>query len=338
MIKYQDIRRVHIELTTHCNARCPLCVRNFHGSDHNGGYPLTSLSLGDIQKMFPVDFVKQLNSVYLGGNFGDFIMAKDILEIVNYFRVSNPNIAIVGSTNGGIRPAAFWEELAKARMEIFFCIDGVGETHSLYRIDTEYDVVIQNATTFINAGGCAIWMMTEFDHNIDQVGTARKIARALKFNKFQLRNTGRNTGPVYTRSGQPMHFIGKKQGLENFTRDKVMEIRGQHVVNHKYTNYNDVIPSTKFNCEVSKLGSIYVDALGDVYPCCYIGHYPKTFEITQLIGSDQIKEMVDGIENNALIHGIEYAISWFDRVRERFDVPTFAEGRLYRCHESCGID
>jgi len=338
MIKYQDIRRVHVELTTHCNARCPLCVRNFYGSDHNGGYPLTSLSLSDIQKILPVKFVQQLNNVYLGGNFGDFVMAKDMLEIVNYFKESNPNIKIVGSTNGGIRPASFWEELAKVGMEIFFCIDGVGSTHSLYRIDTEYDTVIQNATSFISAGGYAIWIMTEFDHNINQIDVAKKLAHDLKFREFRLRNTGRDNGPVYSKSGQPVFFIGKNNWSANLTRDQVMQSHNQGTAYHKRNNYGNETPATKFNCEVDTAKSIYIDALGDAYPCCYIGHYPKTYETTRMRGADQITEMMHGVENNALTHGIEHAISWFNKVSDRFDIPTFSEGRLYRCHNDCGID
>ena len=335
MLNYRDIRKVHLELTTHCNARCPLCIRNFHGSDHNSGYPLTSLTLSDIQKIFPVDFVQQLDHIYCGGNFGDFIMAKDALDILNYFRTTKPTIKLSGSTNAGIRPAAFWEELARLDLEIHFCIDGVGESHSLYRIDTEYDTVIQNAKTFITAGGNAVWMMTKFDHNIDQIDTARKIAAELKFANLRLRDVGRNTGPAYTRSGQLMHFIGKPQGLEKITRDQALKATTKNVADYKYHN---IVPATKFSCEVVYDASIYIDALGEVYPCCHIGHYPKTLDTNRIFGSDQITDMVREVKNNALECGIEQAVSWLVEVDNRFSIPTFEEGRLYRCHDHCGID
>lgn len=335
MLAYQDIRKVHLELTTHCNARCPLCARNFYGSAHNSGYPLTSLTLSNIQKIFPVEFVQQLNHIYCGGNFGDFIMAKDALAILNYFRTTKPTIKLSGSTNAGIRSAEFWEELARLDVEIHFCIDGVGESHSLYRIDTEYDTVIQNAKTFINAGGNAVWMMTKFDHNNDQIDTARKIASELKFTHFRPRDIGRDTGPAYTKSGQLMHFIGKPQGLETLTRAQALDHTSRFVRDYKYT---DIVPATKFNCEVRYDSSIYIDALGEVYPCCHIGHYPKTFDPTRIIGNDQITDIVQGVNNNALEYGVEQAVKWLTEINKRFSVPTFKEGRLYRCHDHCGID
>lgn len=338
MLKYQDIRRVHLEVTTHCNARCPLCLRNFHGADHNDGYPLTSLSLDDIKTIFPVSFVQQLRKFHFGGNFGDFIMAKDIISIVEYLRSTNPTLEIMGSTNAGIRNEAFWKELAKLKMLIIFCIDGIGDTHSLYRIDTAYQTVIQNAKTFIDAGGHAFWFMTEFDHNINEIPTAESLAKEMGFLKFQTRDYGRNNGPVFSRTGEPVDYIGKRIGTRIFTKDEYLNHTQQNHLPKTIKLYHDTTPSTKFNCEVTQHSSIYVDALGDVYPCCYIGHYPKTFNTMRIIGNEQITELVSGIENNALTHGIEHAIGWFDRVSERFDVSTFDKGRLYRCHENCGID
>jgi len=279
--------------------------------------------------------VQQLAHIHCGGNFGDFIMAKDALAILNYFRTTNPTMRLSGSTNAGIRTAEFWEELARLDIEIHFCIDGVGESHSLYRVDTEYDTIIQNAKSFITAGGHAVWMMTEFDHNIDQIETARKLAVELKFDYFQLRNDGRDTGPVYTRSGKPMHFIGKMQGLENLTRDQALDITSRFVGDYDYTK---IVPATKFNCEVIQDASIYIDAMGEVYPCCHIGHYPKTLDTTRITGSDQITDMIQGVKNNALEYGVEQAVSWLTEVDKRFSIPTFKEGRLYRCHASCGID
>lgn len=334
MLKYQDIRRVHLEVTTHCNARCPLCARNLYGADHNDGYPLTSLSLNDIQQIFPVDFVKQLRTIYFGGNFGDFIMAKDIIGILEYFRNANPVISITGSTNGGIRPKEFWEELARLKMTVTFCIDGLSDTHSLYRVDTDYNVVIQNAKSFIDAGGNAIWTMTALDHNADERTTAKMISEQMGFVRYILRDYGRNNGPVFSRNGEFTHYIGEQRELRYYAKNQIIEFNKKNIEN---MHYRDVTPSTKFNCEVTQMNSIYIDASGDVYPCCYIGHYPKTYNTARMYGASQLSNLVSGIENNALTHSVEHAVGWFNKVSERFSVPTFAEGRLYICHEHCGV-
>ncbi len=51
MLKLNDIRRVQVELTTRCNARCPMCMRNYRGFDYNSGYPVTELTLEQFQSI-----------------------------------------------------------------------------------------------------------------------------------------------------------------------------------------------------------------------------------------------------------------------------------------------
>ena len=67
MLKLSEVRQVQIELTTRCNARCPMCVRNYRGMEFNSGYPVTELTLDNIKQILPVSFLKQLTS---GPNLG----------------------------------------------------------------------------------------------------------------------------------------------------------------------------------------------------------------------------------------------------------------------------
>ena len=55
MLKLADVRQIQIELTTRCNARCPMCMRNYRGVDYNSGYPLCELSLSDFKKILTPD-------------------------------------------------------------------------------------------------------------------------------------------------------------------------------------------------------------------------------------------------------------------------------------------
>ena len=48
MYKIQDITRLHLEVSTLCNARCPQCPRNFRGYPYNDGYPETNLTLEQV--------------------------------------------------------------------------------------------------------------------------------------------------------------------------------------------------------------------------------------------------------------------------------------------------
>ena len=57
MIALDQVKDVTIELTTLCNARCPLCMRNANGYPHNFGYPETSLSLAQSKRLFSPVFI-----------------------------------------------------------------------------------------------------------------------------------------------------------------------------------------------------------------------------------------------------------------------------------------
>ena len=57
MIQYNEIRDVHLEISSLCNARCPLCPRNFRGYPYNDGYPETNLTIEQIKKIFTRDFL-----------------------------------------------------------------------------------------------------------------------------------------------------------------------------------------------------------------------------------------------------------------------------------------
>lgn len=55
--KYENIKGLHLELTTKCNAMCPMCNRNFRGRVRKK-LPIIELSLDDIKKILNPDFIK----------------------------------------------------------------------------------------------------------------------------------------------------------------------------------------------------------------------------------------------------------------------------------------
>ena len=86
MYRYEDIRTIHLEVTQNCQAACPMCDRNMNGEGINPHINLDELSLEDCKNIFSPRFIKQLNTMYMCGNLGDPIVAKDTLEIFDYFR------------------------------------------------------------------------------------------------------------------------------------------------------------------------------------------------------------------------------------------------------------
>jgi sulfatase maturation enzyme AslB (radical SAM superfamily) len=223
--------------------------------------PLITLNEIDLQtfkKWFSVDFICQLNSLFMCGNLGDPIIAGDCLEIAQYLRQTNPNIKLSMHTNGSARSTEWWSELAKVDVRVVFGLDGLADTHSLYRIGTDFNKIIENAKAFIGAGGTAEWHMLIFKHNEHQVQDCKEIAEALKFDKFQIKHTSRFVGNVFhalDENGKTTHV------LQPTTKSKEMVVKVQE-------NIKNLAPVIACKALMSK--QIYIGANGDISPCCWL--------------------------------------------------------------------
>lgn len=332
MYSIQDIRHVHLEISSRCNASCPLCPRNFYGYPYNDGYIEHDMTLAEVQKIFPLEFLAQLSRIDINGNFGDAVMNPETIDIVEYFRSCNQEMLICISSNAGARNQRFWKDLARLQAQVIFCIDGLEDTHSLYRQNTLYEIVIKNATTFIKAGGRAIWKMIDFDHNRHQQSIAEERSKILGFSSFNLVNHGRNTAPVYDKNKNLLHVIGNPEVTEfevlwkNRTSDEVL--------------LEDVVSGRKecaIVCQVQKKKSLYISSTADVYPCCFLGFNPKEYGHGNYhaAANAQFQDYVQ--KNNALQYSLAECIEWFSYIKKSWDIPSFNQGRLLICNDVCGV-
>lgn len=333
MIKYEEIREVHLELSTNCNASCPLCPRNIAGYPYNAGYPITELTLSDIKNIFPPRFIKQLYNIIINGNLGDFMLARDALEIVEYFREHSKHLIITINTNGSARNNEFWTRLAKSDPAVYFALDGLEDTHSLYRIDTSFRTIIKNASTYISAGGNAIWKMIKFDHNKHQIDECRSLAKSLGFKSFELMDHGRDSGSVFNKKGEYQYTLGTATLIET----PVQVIENNKSGNQLKLHYN-IKKADKIDCYSKKKKSIYISADGDVFPCCYLGFYPRTYDTSQHRGNDQIKAIIDNKVINAKEKPLQECLEWFNEIESSWIKESFDQGLIWQCNQSCGVN
>ena len=90
-----------------------MCDRNENGGRDNRHITNAELSLDDAKVIFTPEFIKQLHTMYMCGNLGDPTVARDTLEIFEYFRKHNPKIWLSMNTNGGAKDQDWWRELAR---------------------------------------------------------------------------------------------------------------------------------------------------------------------------------------------------------------------------------
>jgi len=328
MLKLSQVQQVHVELTTRCNARCPMCMRNYRGYDYNSGYPLCELGLKEFKHILPPERFPSIGMVNFNGNLGDFANAKDAVEIVEYLVDLGVKVSI--NSNGSLRSPAWWAKLARPGVTIGFALDGMEDTHSLYRQDTNWKRIIENATAYIKAGGKAIWRFVPFEHNQHQQQACKQLAQDLGFVEFENIYDGRESTPVYTRDGEFSHQIGKPF---DSTIPQIRDLLTSHITwfDAKTVKVDRDITPLNLRCIHKVNREIYIAADGSVYPCCFLGFYPATMKHP---GNSQLLPMVK--ENNALEYDLEHCMQWFEQVEESWKQESIAQGRLYTCVNTCG--
>ncbi len=259
MYKLEDIRDIHLELTSKCQARCPMCPRRISGGPLNPLITLNEITLEQFKEWFPVAFIKQLNSLFMCGNLGDPIIAQDCLEIFQYLRETNPAIRLSMHTNGSARNVQWWQALAKVNVKVTFGIDGSLQiTHSAYRIGTDLDKILENARAFITAGGEARWDMLVFGHNEHQVEKCRQLSEELGFVEFRTKHTSRFSEDSFTvldDSGKPTHVLLPTETSKAMIA-KVKQAQ------------EDYLPT--ISCKAQQSQTLYVSGNGNVSPCCWL--------------------------------------------------------------------
>ena len=170
-----------------------MCDRNENGGVDNRHIDNSELSLQDCQSIFTPAFIKQLNTMYMCGNLGDPIVARDTLEVFRYFRQHNDKMWLSMNTNAGAKPVEWWRELAQVygRMgTVIFSVDGLSDTNHLYRQNVNWDIVDQSMRAYIEGGGKVRWDYLIFDHNQHQVEEAERMAKLFGL-EFVKKKTGR---------------------------------------------------------------------------------------------------------------------------------------------------
>jgi len=338
MFTFQQLENIHLEITNRCQASCPMCSRNVHGGLENPFIKNKDWTVNDFKSILNEEVLQQLKGFYFCGNFGDPIINNDLIDMCSYSTSINPKLNIRIHTNGGARSKQWWEDLAKAlppTHNVIFAIDGLEDTHHLYRIGTKYETVIQNAKSFIEAGGRAEWCFLKFKHNEHQVDEARSRAEALGFSLFTEKNSSRFIG-------QPQFAVYGKSGETEYFLEPPTDSRLSYISSDMVKNYKDVLKDVEIDCYVRHTKEIYIDAYKQVFPCCFLASTPYNYsepnDITAPVRKKMLEQYNDLMQEIGNNYALEKSIKDIINSKGWQNVwdAYWAQNRLITCAKTCG--
>ena len=350
MYTIDNIKTIHLEVTQNCQASCPMCDRNQNGGAVNPHINLDELYLDDCKRIFEPAFIKQLKTMYMCGNLGDPIVARDTLEIFRYFRDHNPHMWLSMNTNAGARDESWWAELAKIfgkNGAVIFSVDGLEDTNHLYRQGVSWDAVRRSMRGFINAGGRARWDFLIFEHNQHQVSAAEALATAWGFEKFVAKKTGRfvTTTSMPKESHQAVNRKGQDTVEIKKPDDRFVNtaLKKQDTIVNEYGSMDAYYDAAPIRCKVKDDGSLFITAEGLVMPCCWTAGRmykwwqanPKVEQIWSIIDQVGGKHAIDA-KTNGLSSVFNTGI--FELIESSWNKDSCSNGKLKVCATKCGAE
>ena len=322
-------RRIELELSSYCNAKCIACTRlqinNYTGLLYKNPYTVLNKNL-DFEflqeKVFSRPWFKDIQQFGSVGNNGDPMMNPEIATIFEQARKVNPTVGLFVHTNGSIGRKDTWKRLAKLfttrRDKFSFSIDGLEDTNHLYRAGVSWKKVMSNVKIFIGAGGRASWKFIPFKHNKHQIPEAFELSKKLGFIGFQI-----------------IKNLLEKNELDIADRVLKLVLANKHkVVNeYRYEPIRSPLWQKRIDIEPVCTGRkvVYISSDKKFYPCCDFYYCnEKKHKVFYDWWNDE------GPWNDLSIHSVESALS----NKKMFELwETFRTPEMISiCAEACACD
>ncbi len=147
-----DIDNYELEISSDCNAECPLCQRTHMKMPLRGN---NNISLADLKNIFYKDEYINGKEFKLCGVLGDPILNPECIEICDFLSSKGAR-KIALSTNGGMNTPEWWTRLAKIKnVQVDFCVDGFENTNHIYRVNVKWPILMRNMKAYSEAKGKA---------------------------------------------------------------------------------------------------------------------------------------------------------------------------------------
>lgn len=347
----KQVTNLQIDITSFCNARCGACIRNKNGDEVKEELVLEHFDMEVWERLASEDtrgwFIGDLT---LNGNWGDPMMHPKLVKMLNIWTTYHPESSLYLHTNGSMRSEKFWNDMAKACRRftnhlVVFSVDGMKDTHAIYRRYTEFDKIVANIKAFTKYGGRANVMMTLFEHNKHQIKEVEAVAKECRVLYFTMRHShGDNllielpedSYRIFANYEVEEHQTRFEHQFEEFEDYRMSDNRDSHVYLDMSDKLKDARDENGSVCPWYNDRQVQIDPWGKVWPCCHVslyGTYIENADLTQEVDQSflEAREM-----NNLKEFTLPQVLSnkWFT---ENLN-DALNEGSWKKCREQCGVE
>jgi MoaA/NifB/PqqE/SkfB family radical SAM enzyme len=180
-IETSKTRSINVDVTYRCPLQCPFCQRQsgWKGETENNLIKQkinksNDMPLSDLDKL-----IQYGDSINLCGQISDPIYHPNFIEVMD--RVSkNPNKKFQIHTTATLKKVQWWEYMfSKSSNNVtwIFGLDGADqETANIYRVNTDFEEVLQVMKLGVSMGVNLQWQFIVFKHNEHQIEKVKNIA------------------------------------------------------------------------------------------------------------------------------------------------------------------
>ena len=247
------------------------------------------------------------------------------------FSAKRTNFLVRIHTNAAVRNEFFYIDLAEAlskfeQHELRFSIDGLEESHRLYRGDLDYKKIMEHSQIFIDYGGIAVWQMLQFPWNEHEVEECRTIAKEMGFRKFVVRRDRTHSSDF------------SAENIKKLRDEKTPSMFRESLVKFTFPPEKDEV----ITCHYRNEGMVFMNFQGRIFPCCFLSNLELvnfTSRAQQFF--EKIYDVHGGDFNDLHVHSLSEIMSnrWYQNdlaTSWQNEFVDIENPKLLACSLSCG--
>ena len=188
-IEHTSKNLITFDSTDKCPLQCPYCQRQEEGDM----IKMRIKQAKDIKLESFEKVVKHGNSFSFCGAISDPIYHPKFLETLQIIK-TYPEKKFTIHTNGTRKKLNWWKQafsLSGSNVKWYFGLDGTDqETANIYRVNTNFDEVLNVMKLGSSMGAQVFWQFIVFKHNEHQIDTLKKLAEENGIN-IRIQGSGR---------------------------------------------------------------------------------------------------------------------------------------------------